>query len=226
MSEKKAYLPPVLRPMSPDEPAAVLVREELAGKNLLADPIRIASQVAQYFGAGDLIQHFAPGDLPLEVLDQLAGTLDRRLRNPGSGLPPESQKRFLQMTVHGEPRNHAQASLLHKLNLLASRITLDRTGLPIAEVFFKLVSYSDQDFAIGVTLHTQPRERTVDGPVVRVELLEYVSAYMLDNMMTVVDLVRRCIHKALLHELDECFHVDGVRVFDPHEREGIAGPGE
>lgn len=32
-------------------------------------------------------------------------------------------------------------------------------------------------------------------------------------------LVHRAVVKSFLHECDECFHVDGVRMFDPHAKD-------
>lgn len=54
-------------------------------------------------------------------------------------------------------------------------------------------------------------------------VVNFHSAETLDRFQSVEDVarfVRKAITAAILHEIDECFYVDGQRPFDPHREDG------
>lgn len=71
---------------------------------------------------------------------------------------------------------------------------------------------------LSVAMEVRHRETGVPGPVLAREHVPLSAWARMDDKQR-ADVARWAVLKALEHELDECFHAAGVRVFDPHRDE-------
>jgi hypothetical protein len=119
----------------------------------------------------------------------------------------------------------ADPSIAHFVRNFASKIRFARTGLPLASVVFTLSHY---ELSIMVTMEVMNRDNLEQRVKVHnsmsISCLELLQG--LHRTELVLHAMRNILCDMVVHEMNECFQYDGVRIRDPHPapRSALAAP--